>query len=94
MLNDFLSATGSSSFSSSAAAASAETGSSETSVDSRFFSLSESSNDGAPCEGAFSCSTGRLIARVGSKSKSSGHYWSSTEINPCCYVHHNSEDLR
>lgn len=73
---DFMSATGSSSRSSSAAAAAAEmddTGARLTSA--AFFSLAESSMDLDRWDVPFSCMTaaGRLIARVASKSKLSGH---------------------
>lgn len=75
---DFMRATGSSSRSSSAAAAAAEiddTGARLTSAAALFFSLAESSMEPDRWDVPFSCMTamGRLIARVASKSKLSGH---------------------
>ena len=78
MRNDLVSATGSSSRSSSSAAASAEMGatsaSTSESAGSRFFSSStEPPSEGARGEAGALAGAGALIARVGSKSKSSGH---------------------
>lgn len=74
MRNALFSATGSSSFSSSARKSSSEVGSSDMAVDSRFFSSSEPSAECSTGESGSGLCAGLLMARVASKSKFSGHY--------------------